>query len=108
TAFRQYQSLRGQVERLRDEILPRSKENLDLTTRAYEARTFDFPRVLAARQTYFQTNTAYIDALTELHKIGIEINGLLLTGGLNPTEVGTALQAQPGMGATGLRGILLQ
>jgi cobalt-zinc-cadmium efflux system outer membrane protein len=107
-SFRQYLSLRSQVERLQREILPRSKENLDLTTQAYRLGQFDFPRVLAARQIYFQTNLASIDALTELHKVAVEINGLLLTGGLNPTEVGTALQAQPGMGMTGLRGVLLQ
>jgi len=106
--FRQYQTLQSQVERLRREILPRSKENLDLTTQAYTQGQFDFPRVLAARQTYFQTNMAAIDAMTELHKVVVEIDGLLLTGGLNPTEVGTALQGQPGMGATGIRGVLLQ
>ena len=37
-----------------------------------------------------------------------QIDGLLRTGGLNPTEVGTALQGQPGAGTTGLRGVLLQ
>ncbi len=106
--FRQYLSLRNQVERLQQEILPRSKENLDLTTQAYQKGQFDFPRVLAARQTYFQTKLAAIDARTELHKAVVEIDGLLLTGGLNPTEVGTALQGQPGAGTTGLRGVLLQ
>lgn len=106
--FRQYLGLRSQVERLQRDILPRSKENLDLTTEAYTHRVFDFPRVLSARQMYFQNKLASIDALTELHKVAVEIDGLLLTGGLNPTEVGTALQAQPGMGSTGIRGVLLQ
>jgi cobalt-zinc-cadmium efflux system outer membrane protein len=107
-SFRQYQSLRSQAERLREEILPRARENLDLTTRAYRLGRFDFLRVLNARQTYFQTRLAYIDALTELHKVVIEIKGLQLTGGLNPTEVGTALQTTPGAGTAGLRGVLLQ
>lgn len=105
-AFRQYLALRHQTDRLRDEILPRSKENLDLTTSAYRQGQFDFPRVLAARQTYFQTRMAYIDSLTELRKSAVEIDGMLLTGGLNPTEVGTALQGSAG--ATGMRGILMQ
>jgi hypothetical protein len=64
--------------------------------------------VLNARQTYFQTKLGYLDAMTELHKTGIEITGLQLTGGLNPTEVGTALQTGPGAGATGIRGVLFQ
>jgi outer membrane protein, heavy metal efflux system len=106
--FQKYMSLQSQAERLQREILPRAKENLDLTTQAYKQGQFDFPRVLAARQMYFQTNMATIDALTELHKVVVEINGLLLTGGLNPTEVGTALQGPAGMGTGGMRGVLLQ
>jgi cobalt-zinc-cadmium efflux system outer membrane protein len=107
-SFRQYQTLRSQAERLRTEILPRAKENLDLTTRAYSLGRFDFLRVLTARHTYFQTNLAYLDALTELHKVAVEIAGLQLTGGLNPTEAGTALQGTPGAGTAGIRSILLQ
>ena len=69
---------------------------------------FDFSRVLTARQLYFQSNLAYVDSLTEFRKTAIEIAGQQLTGGLNPAEVGTALQATPGAGTTGVRSILLQ
>ena len=106
-AFQQYQSARSQSQRLKTEIMPRAKENLDLTTKGFKAGQFDLTRVLAARQTYFETNTAYIDALTVLHKIAVEIEGLELTGGLNPTEIGTALQTQLGTGGTGARNVLL-
>jgi outer membrane protein, heavy metal efflux system len=107
-SFRQYQSLRHQAQQLQKEILPRAKENLDLTLQAYQAGRFDFARVLSARQLYFQSHLAYIDSLTDLRKTSIEIAGLQLTGGLNPTEAGTALQATPGAGTTGVRSILLQ
>jgi cobalt-zinc-cadmium efflux system outer membrane protein len=107
-SFQQYRTAREQAERLRREVLPRAEESLDLTRTAYKAGQVDYLRVLSAQQTYFETRLAYIDALTALHKATIEIQGLELTGGLNPTEVGTALQAQPGMGATGLRSVLLQ
>jgi cobalt-zinc-cadmium efflux system outer membrane protein len=107
-SFRQYQSLSNQAEQFRSEILPRAKENLDLTMQAYKVGKFDFTRVLGARHLYFQSKLGYIDSLTELHKSVIEIRGMQLTGGLNPTEAGTALQATPGMGTTGMRSILLQ
>lgn len=106
-SFRQYRTLRAQAERLEKEILPLARENLDLTTEGYRAGRFDFQHVLSARQTYFQTSMAHIDALTELHKVVVEIEGLQLTGGLNPTEVGTALQTTPGV-TTGIRGVILQ
>ena len=105
-SYRQYQSLRNQAQQLKKEILPRAKENLDLTVQGYKIGRFDFSRVLTARQLYFQSNLTYIDSLTEFRKTAIEIAGLQLTGGLNPAEAGTALQATPG--TTGVRGILLQ
>ena len=107
-AFQQYQSARSQAERLKAEIIPRAKQNLDLTTQGFKTGQFDIARVLAARQTYFETNTAYIDALTAMNKVGAEIEGLELTGGLNPTEIGTALQTPLGPGGTGSRSVLLQ
>jgi cobalt-zinc-cadmium efflux system outer membrane protein len=106
--FRQYLTALNHAERLKKDILPRVKENLELTTQARKAGTFNIFRLLEARQMFFETHLAYIDALTELHKTSIEISGLLLTGGLNPTEIGAALQTRPGMGAVGPRNLLLQ
>ena len=108
TSFQQYLSARNQVEHLRG-ILPRTRENLELTTRAFKEGQagFDFLRVRDAEDTYLRTRTSYIDALTTLRKVAVEIAGLELTGGLNPTEIGTALQATPGVPA-GLGGVLLQ
>jgi cobalt-zinc-cadmium efflux system outer membrane protein len=107
-SFRQYLTLRSQADRLQKEVLPKARENLELTTEGYKAGTFDFQRELTARQTYFHARLAVIDALTELHKVLIEIKGLQLTGGLNPTEVGAALQMQGGAGPAGARNVLLQ
>ena len=107
-AFQQYQSARNQAERLKKDILPRIKENLELITKGYKAGQFDILRVLNARQAYFETITGYIDAPTTAHKIAIEILGMGLTGGLNPTEIGAALQIQAGMPGTSARNVLLQ
>jgi cobalt-zinc-cadmium efflux system outer membrane protein len=106
--FRQYETALTHARKLKKDILPRVKENLDLTVKAYEAGQFSIFRLIEAEQLYFETNHAYIDALTEVHKSGIEISGMLLVGGLNPTEIGTALQSQPGMGGAAQRGLLQQ
>ncbi len=107
-SFQQYQSARNQVEHLR-EILPRTRENVELTTQGFKQGQagFDFLLVRDAEDLYHQTRRSYIDALTSLRKLAIEISGLELVGGLNPTEIGTALQATPGV-PTGLGGVLLQ
>jgi cobalt-zinc-cadmium efflux system outer membrane protein len=107
-SFEQYQSARNQVEHLR-EILPLTRENVELTTQGFRQGQagFDFLRVRDAQDLYHQTRKSYIDALTSLRKVSIEISGLQLVGGLNPTEIGTALQATPGV-PSGLGGVLLQ
>ncbi len=96
-AFQRYETARIQVETLRDEILPDAKESLEVTVAGYKSGEISILQVLAARQTYFQNNLAYIQAWTEVRKVVTEIDGLLLTGALNPAELGTALQG------TGLR-----
>lgn len=101
-SFRRYEVARNSVEQLRAEILSDAKENLELTTAGYKAGEFDFARVLAARQTYFQSNLSYIESLAELRKIVVEIEGLQLTGGLNPATLGTAIQTQGGFRQQGL------
>jgi cobalt-zinc-cadmium efflux system outer membrane protein len=108
TTFQQHVSARDQAERLRAEILPKSKENLDLTTQIYKQGQSDYLRVLNAQHSYLEARLGYIDALTALHKTAIEITGLELVGGLNPTEIGTALQTQPGAGGAAARSVLLQ
>ena len=96
-AFQRYDTARTQVETLRDEILPDAKESLDVTIAGYKSGEISILQVMAARQTYFQNSLAYIQAWTEVRKVVTEIDGLLLTGALNPAELGTALQG------TGLR-----
>jgi cobalt-zinc-cadmium efflux system outer membrane protein len=108
SSFELYQSARNQVEHLR-EILPRTRENIELTTQGFVQGQagFDFMRVRDAQDLYHRTRMSYINALTSLRKVAIEISGLELVGGLNPTEIGTALQSTPGV-PSGLGGVLLQ
>lgn len=97
-SFRRYQTSLRQSERLRDVILPSAKENLELTEQVYAAGETAFTPVLFAQQSYFQSQMAYVESLTELHKVVTEIQGLQLTGGLNPAAIGGAIQNQPGGG----------
>lgn len=96
-AFQRYETAKAGVESLRDEILPDAKENLEVTIAGYKSGEISILQVLTARQTWFENSLAYIQAWTEMRKVVTEIDGLLLTGALNPAELGTALQG------TGLR-----
>ena len=105
-SFRRYQTSLKQAKRFQDSILPDSQENLDLTEQGYKAGEASFLQVLTARQTYIEAQLTYVESLTELRKVTAEIEGLQLTGGLNPASIGTAIQGQAG-GSTGRQRALL-
>lgn len=100
--FQRYQSARNQVQAYRETILPTANENLSLTLNAYEEGEFDFVRVLTARRDLFQANIDYVTALTELNIAMIEIQGMQLTGGLEPIDSHPIPANQAGQ-TTGLR-----
>ena len=70
TSYRDYVLARHQVRELRDEILPRLKENLDLTIKGYRQGEFNFLAVLNAQQSNFKTHLEYIDALSRARQRG--------------------------------------
>lgn len=100
--FRRYETLRRQIEQLQREILPDVDQSLQLVTTAYRAGEVTVLQLLSSQESYFDTRLTQLTALAELRKTQTEIDGLLLTGGLNPAAIGTALQSQAGFGAQGL------
>lgn len=98
-AFRNYQQAKSQVERYRQDILPKAKENLDLTNEGYIQQEFDFLRVLTARRTYFEASLANVRSLVGLRQSEVAIAGLVLSGGLNDVP-----DISQGVGGVGNRG----
>ena len=105
-SFRRYHDDLRKTERLKNIILPSAEKNLKLTEQVFDTSEIPLNTVLAARQAYFQSQMAYVEALTDLHKVITEIQGLQLTGGLNPAAIGSAIQNQPGGGAQRQRALL--
>ncbi len=105
-SFRRYRTSRRQSERLRDSILRNSEAQLNLTQQLFANGQISLAPVLAAQQTFFHNKIAYVEARTELNKVVAEIQGLQLTGGLNPAAIGSAIQNQPGGGAQRQRALL--
>ncbi|VAX36923.1 hypothetical protein MNBD_PLANCTO02-1622, partial [hydrothermal vent metagenome] len=76
-------SSKYEIERYSKEIIPDAKSSLELVTSGYEKGEFDYNRLLTAQRTYFQTNIAYLQAIQSWWTAKLEIDGLLLRGGLN-------------------------
>lgn len=98
-AFRDYQQAEKQVERYQEDILPKARQNLDLTNDGYIQQEFDFLRVLTARRTYFEANLANVRSLVALRQSEVAISGLVLSGGLNDVP-----DISQGVGGVGNRG----
>ncbi len=81
-----YQNATYEVERYSTEILPDSKDSLQLITAGYTQGEFDYNRLLLAQRTYFQNNIAYLVALREWWTAKLQIDGLLLSGGLSRAD----------------------
>jgi cobalt-zinc-cadmium efflux system outer membrane protein len=84
--FQQYANARFEVQKYSGEILPKAKQTLDLVTRGYRQGEVGYLDQLTAQRTYFQTNISYIEALRELWRGTISIEGLLLQGSLLDTS----------------------
>lgn len=85
-AARQYDSASVTVERMEKTILPKAKQTLELSEKAYSAGEFGFLEVLIARRTFFDSNLQYNDALLALAESKSLIDGMLLIGGLDATR----------------------
>lgn len=105
-SFASYRNGRRDAVRLEKEILPRAKKNLEITTDGYKNKQLSLMQVLAARQTYLDLRTKQVDAMLEMHRAKVELEGLQLTGGLNPATIGAAIQGGGGEATSQRRGVL--
>jgi cobalt-zinc-cadmium efflux system outer membrane protein len=85
-AFQQYANARRQVEAYTDSILPDAQDSLNLIGAGYRAGEFSYLRLLAAQVTYFNVNLAYLSSLNQLWTQTVELEGLLLRGGLQQIQ----------------------
>ena len=74
---------RQRVDRYAGEILPRASNTFDVTRSAFQNGEAGFLQLLTVQRTYFQTNLAYLDALSEMGSAGRRMNGLLLSDSLD-------------------------
>jgi cobalt-zinc-cadmium efflux system outer membrane protein len=79
----QYNRANTQAGYLKDQILPRVQQTLDLTRQTYEAGEVNFVALLTVQRTYTQNKLAYLDALATVRKSEVDLRGMLLSGSLS-------------------------
>ncbi len=83
---REYDSALAAVRKYETEILPKSKDALELTESLYRAGEIDFLQTFLVRRTWFESNLRYVQSLSELAQARAKIDGFLLEGGLDPAD----------------------
>lgn len=83
---REYDSAMAAVRKYETEILPKSKDSLELTESLYRAGEIDFLQTFLVRRTWFESNLRYLQSLSELAQARAKIDGFLLEGGLDPAD----------------------
>ena len=69
--------------RSRQEVLPKAQKAYELYLNNFRQMAAAYPQALIAQRNLFQLQDAYVDALTTVWQRSVDIQGLLLTGGVD-------------------------
>jgi len=82
SVFEHYVNSRQRVDAYLERILPKARKSLDLIGTGYRQGEFDYLTLLTAQRTYFNAVLNYVKNLRDLHNHWVDLEGLLLRGGL--------------------------
>ena len=82
-AFTEYRNSLRKVQRYQETVLPRAERAYNLYLASFRQMSASYPQVLIAQRTMFQVREDYVRALIDVRANAIQIEGFLLTGGLN-------------------------
>jgi cobalt-zinc-cadmium efflux system outer membrane protein len=85
--YKEYQDSLITAEKYRYQMIPRAQKAYGLYLNNFQQMAAAYPQVLIAQRNFFQLQEDYITALVRTWRSAVEIQGLLLTGGLE--EPGT-------------------
>jgi cobalt-zinc-cadmium efflux system outer membrane protein len=92
--FRSYQNSLRVVTQYERQVLPRARRGYQLYLAGFRQMAAAYPQALIAQRTLFQAQDDYIDALVSAWQSAIQLQGLLLTGGLD-APAGARAQGGP-------------
>jgi cobalt-zinc-cadmium efflux system outer membrane protein len=101
--FDEYLTSLRYAEAYRADVLPRADQSYRLYLARYREMGAAYPQVLIAQRTFFQATDRYIDAAEQVWTSAAELQGLLLTGGLDSMMSPPGLRASRQWTASGMR-----
>ncbi|MEW5976287.1 MAG: TolC family protein [Acidobacteriota bacterium] len=93
-AYKEYQDSLITAGKYQTHMIPRAQKAYDLYLNNFRQMAAAYPQVLIAQRNLFQLQEDYITALVNTWRSAVEIQGLLLAGGLEaPSMMGTEMSA---------------
>lgn len=90
-AYNRYLSSLGVASKYNREMLPRAQQAYDMYLAKFRQMGAAYPQALISQRTLFQLRAEYVHSLVELWQSVVQLQGMLLTGGLDaPPEVMTS------------------
>ena len=100
TAYKDYVDAREASDRYRTGMIPRAQRAYDLYMVSFRQMAAAYPQALIARRTLFQLQDEYSKHLARVWNSALEIQGLLLSGGLDSPGNGDSRPPEPTRGGT--------
>ena len=82
TVYRDYKDATATAERYRTKMIPKAQQAYDLYLNSFRGMAAAYPQVLISQRNLFQLQEDYVTALVAAWQRSVEIQGLLLTGGI--------------------------
>lgn len=100
-AFKEYQDALNAVERYRSTMIPKATQAYEIYLNSFRQMAAAYPQALVAQRNLFQLQDDYVKALVNAWQRSIEIQGLLITGGIDFAGMNTPDRGMTqGAGAT--------
>jgi cobalt-zinc-cadmium efflux system outer membrane protein len=80
--YHEYEASARLAGKYRQEMLPRAQRAYDLYRSSFEQAAAAYPQVILARRNLFQLQREYVHELVSVWNSAVEIEGMLLSGGL--------------------------
>ena len=80
--YREYKDAMATAERFRSRMIPKAQQAYDLYLNSFRGMAAAYPQVLISQRNLFQLQEDYVMALVEARRRAVEIQGMLLTGGI--------------------------
>jgi len=103
-AYKEYQDAVAIAERYRSKMIPKAQQAYELYLNSFRKMAAAYPQALVAQRNLFQLQDDYVKALVQAWQRTIEIQGLLLSDGIQLTPPRPSGGVVPAQSLTGTGG----